>query len=116
MPFFRCTICRPGGSPVAQHVMVMIESGADSWYGTISGANLTGLAAGERYLSMVFVALPSLEVCLVRQTYRTVSVGDSGPVGQGQAVVNFASESFQADLTVDADGLVLEYPGLARRA
>jgi len=73
-------------------------------------------AAGERYLSMVFVELPSLEVCLVRQTYRTVSVGDSGPVGQGQAVVNFASESFQADLTVDADGLVLEYPGLARRA
>lgn len=66
-------------------------------------------AAVERDLPMVFVALPSLEVCLVRQNYRTVLVADP-------AVVCFASGSVEADLTVDTDGLVLEYPGLARRA
>ncbi len=60
-------------------------------------------------LSVVFVVLPSLEVCRVAQTYRTVAVGNP-------AVVSISSDSFEAELTVDADGLVLEYPGLARRA
>lgn len=60
-------------------------------------------------LSVVFVGLPSLEVCRVAQTYRTVAVGDP-------AVVSISSDSFEAELTVDSDGLVLEYPGLARRA
>lgn len=65
--------------------------------------------AAEHHLPMVFVALPSLDVVLVRQAYRTVSVGDP-------AVVNFSSESGDADLIVDPDGLVLEYPGLAKHA
>lgn len=65
-------------------------------------------AAAEHQLPMVFVDLPSLEVTLVRQVYRTVSVGEP-------AVVNFTWDAFTADLTADADGLVLEYPGLARR-
>lgn len=60
-------------------------------------------------LSVVFVGLPSLEVRRVAQTYRTVSVGNP-------AVVSISSDSFEAELTVDSDGLVLEYPGLARRA
>jgi uncharacterized protein len=82
----------------------------------------------EHVLSMVFVALPSLEVGLVRQTYRTVrtvtpasaeplsATGISASGRDGPAVVSFAGGSFQADLTVDPDGLLLEYPGLARRA
>ena len=59
-------------------------------------------------LPIAFVSLPGLEVSCVRQTYRTVVVGDT-------TVVSFASDLFEAELTVDADGLVLEYPGLARR-
>ena len=59
-------------------------------------------------LPMAFVSLPGLEVSCVRQTYRTVAVGDT-------TAVNIASDLFEAELTVDADGLVLEYPGLARR-
>ena len=59
-------------------------------------------------LPMAFVSLPGLEVSCVKQTYRTVAVGET-------TVVSFASELFEAELTVDADGLVLEYPGLARR-
>lgn len=100
--------------------------------------------AAEHVLSMVFVALPSLEVGLVRQRYHTVrtvtpasaqpltpasaepltsasaepfsATGISASGGDGPAVVSFAGDSFQADLTVDPDGLLLEYPGLARRA
>jgi hypothetical protein len=59
-------------------------------------------------LPMAFVSLPGLEVSCVQQTYRTVAVGET-------AVVSFANDLFEAELTVDADGLVLEYPGLARR-
>lgn len=60
-------------------------------------------------LPMVFVTLPDLSVTLSRQIYRTVSVnGDS-------AVVNYASDGFTADLAVDSEGFVLDYPGLARR-
>ncbi|MDQ3764320.1 MAG: putative glycolipid-binding domain-containing protein [Actinomycetota bacterium] len=64
--------------------------------------------AAKHDLPMVFVALPSLEVRRVPQTYRTVSLGEP-------AVVSINSESFEAELTVDPDGLVLEYPGVARR-
>jgi uncharacterized protein len=64
---------------------------------------------GEHNLPMVYVSLPDLSVRLVRQTYRTVSVGDA------RSVVNYAGDGFSADLEVDADGLVLDYPGLATR-
>jgi uncharacterized protein len=67
--------------------------------------------ADEQTVPMVFVALPTLEVGLVRQTYRTVSVLDADE----RATVGFSSGDFAADLTVDPDGMVLDYPGLARR-
>ena len=60
-------------------------------------------------LPMVFVTLPSLEVGLFRQVYQAVSVGDP-------AVVSFRSGTFDVQLTVDSDGLVLDYPGLGKRA
>lgn len=59
-------------------------------------------------LAVVHVGLPSLRVQLVRQTYRTVSVGE-------RAVVAFSGGGVTADLVLDAEGLVLDYPGLARR-
>lgn len=49
---------------------------------------------------MVFVSLPGLEVGCVRKTYRTVSVGET-------TVVSIASDVITAELSVDADGLVL---------
>ncbi|MGH3822669.1 MAG: putative glycolipid-binding domain-containing protein [Pseudonocardiaceae bacterium] len=66
-------------------------------------------AAAKHDLAMVFVSLPSLEVSRVPQTYRTVSLGEP-------AVVAISSDSFEVEFAVDADGLVLDYPGLARRA
>lgn len=67
--------------------------------------------AGDQELPMVFVSLPSLQVELVSQRYRTVS-----PLGPDQrAVVGFSSGDFASELVVDADGLVIDYPGLATR-
>jgi uncharacterized protein len=65
--------------------------------------------AAKHDLAVAFVSLPSLEVNRVSQTYRTVSLSEP-------AVVGLSSDSFEAELTVDVDGLVLDYPGLARRA
>ncbi len=63
----------------------------------------------EHELHIVFVTLPSLDVQLVQQTYRSVSVGEP-------AVVGLRADSFDVDITIDPDGMVLEYPGLAKRA
>ncbi|MGH7382881.1 MAG: putative glycolipid-binding domain-containing protein [Candidatus Methylomirabilales bacterium] len=65
-------------------------------------------APAQHDLPVVFVSLPGLEVGCVRQTYRTVAVGET-------TVVSVVSDLFEAELTVDADGLVLDYPGLAQR-
>lgn len=64
---------------------------------------------GTHDLPMVYVDLPDLSVTLSWQTYRTVSVHGDG------AVVNYASDGFTADLAVDTEGFVVDYPGLARR-
>jgi hypothetical protein len=64
---------------------------------------------GDHDLPVVFVSLPDLSSRLVRQNYRTVSVGDHS------SVVHYSCDAFEAELTVDVDGLVLEYPGLSRR-
>jgi len=66
--------------------------------------------AGEHDLAMVYVSLPDLSVELARQRYRS---GD--PDGSGPSVVTFSWNEFTAELTVDDEGLVVEYPGLARR-
>ncbi|MCP2258068.1 hypothetical protein LX15_001755 [Streptoalloteichus tenebrarius] len=67
------------------------------------------LAPGEHEFPVVWVSLPDLSVRLVRQTYRSVGALDDS------AVVNFASGSFTSDITVDSDGLVVDYPGVAHR-
>lgn len=65
--------------------------------------------AGEHDLPVVYVRLPDLSVRLVRQTYR------AAPMAGGPPTVSFRQDDFTANLTVDADGMVVDYPGLARR-
>jgi hypothetical protein len=64
---------------------------------------------GQSELTVVFVTLPELEVEVVTQAYRTVSTAPDG------AVVGFSWEDFSAELRLDADGLVIDYPSVARR-
>jgi hypothetical protein len=66
--------------------------------------------AGEFELPVLTVTLPDLSVRLVRQTYRTVSIDDDG------AVINYSdNEGLGADLTVDRDGMIVNFPGRANR-
>jgi hypothetical protein len=55
-------------------------------------------------ISVAWVQLPSLEVVQADQIYTR----------QSEGVVRFANETFSADLVVDDDGFVADYPGLAR--
>lgn len=66
---------------------------------------------GEQTVPMVFVSVPTLEVTVVHQRYRTISTLDA----DGRAVVEFGQDDYTVELTVDADGMVLDYPGLATR-
>ncbi|QNG53656.1 putative glycolipid-binding domain-containing protein [Pseudonocardia petroleophila] len=67
--------------------------------------------AAEHSLPMVFVTLPELEVAEVEQVYSTASVLDDS----GAACIGFRWDDFSAELTVDADGVVQHYPGVATR-
>ncbi|WP_305787772.1 putative glycolipid-binding domain-containing protein [Symbioplanes lichenis] len=54
-------------------------------------------------ISVAWVRLPSLEVIQADQIYTAL----------GDGKVRYASETFSADLTVDEDGFVRDYPGMA---
>ncbi|MFU8872205.1 putative glycolipid-binding domain-containing protein [Micromonospora sp. SL4-19] len=58
-----------------------------------------------RRITVAWVLLPSLAVVPAEQVYTSL--------GPGQ--VRFTSDTFTADLDLDADGFVVRYPGLAER-
>jgi hypothetical protein len=60
---------------------------------------------GSADIVVAWVSLPDLEVHREEQHYEHVRPG----------VVRFSSEGFTADIEVDADGLVVAYPQIARR-
>jgi hypothetical protein len=67
--------------------------------------NLLKADAGVAHrISVAWVLLPSLEVVQADQIYT--------PLGDG--LVRFSNETFSADLILDDDGFVAEYPGLAK--
>lgn len=65
----------------------------------------------RRDLLMAWVSLPDLQVLASQQVY------EAGPpvVVGGGAHVRYAAGEFEAHLEVDADGLIVNYPGLGRR-
>ncbi|WP_084467840.1 putative glycolipid-binding domain-containing protein [Actinokineospora inagensis] len=64
---------------------------------------------GEFEIPVVHVSLPDLRVRLASQTYRTVSVDERG------AVIAFSQGEFSTELTVDPEGVVVDFPGVATR-
>ena len=66
---------------------------------------------GSRDFVMAFVTIPSLRVEASPQRYEHVRATEGG------SVVSYISldGDFKADLELDADGLLVHYPRLARR-
>lgn len=61
--------------------------------------------AGEQTMPVVYVSLPDMEQRVVEQSYTTVTPGS----------VEFRWDDFSAELTLDADGVPTDYPGIATR-
>ncbi|KAJ8141009.1 hypothetical protein OY671_005815 [Metschnikowia pulcherrima] len=70
--------------------------------------------AHETHLVMAWVEVPSSRVSRSDQVYAAREPLDPA-TGQGVVRYTSATRDFTADLTVDADGLVVDYPELARR-
>jgi len=68
--------------------------------------NLLTAAPGVAHrINVAWVILPSLEVVQADQIYTLL----------GEGRIRYATETFSADLVVDDDGFVADYPGLASR-
>lgn len=65
-------------------------------------------------LPMAYIAVPQMQVRVTQQRYTCLEVTPSGARYRYESLKHGVS-SFTAELLVDQDGLVLEYPGLFRR-
>lgn len=63
----------------------------------------------RRDFVMAFVDVPSLRVRVSHQSYTHIESGDAS------STVRYSSGSFSADLKIDPDGFVLDYPRLGHR-
>lgn len=62
-------------------------------------------------ITVVYVAVPGLEVSVARQRYHCLTWGADG----GRYRFEDVASGFTAEISVDADGVVIEYPHIARR-
>ncbi|HEY7340639.1 MAG TPA: putative glycolipid-binding domain-containing protein [Ktedonobacterales bacterium] len=70
------------------------------------------LAPGEsREISVVYIAAPDLSISPFRQRYTRLDDADGGQRYRYESV----DSGFTADLPVDDDGFVVDYPGIWRR-
>lgn len=65
---------------------------------------------GQHDFVMAFIEVPGLRVVPSQQRYTHLRL-----IEGGGAVVEYRSGSFRSELTVDTDGLVVDYPQLGRR-
>ena len=68
-------------------------------------------AAAVRDLAVVYVRVPELTAERVQQRYTLIS----RDTARGDSVYRYESGTFSAELPVDADGFVVDYPGLWQR-
>jgi uncharacterized protein len=66
---------------------------------------------GPVELTTAWVSVPALSVHADRQRYSSVRPGREHPVIRYEA----SDGTFAADITVDGEGIVVDYPGIARR-
>jgi len=78
---------------------------------TLPIRRLPWLPGQQRDLAVVYVRLPELTAEPVAQRYTLLS----RDAISGDAVYRYESGTFCADLPADADGFVVDYPGLWRR-
>jgi uncharacterized protein len=93
--------------PGTLHAALDVDLGGSPMANTlpIRRLRLLDLPGVQHTIEVAWVLVPSLEVVVSSQLYRS----------EGNGVVHFTSGSFTADLQVDERGYVRHYPGLADR-
>jgi uncharacterized protein len=101
-----------GGEPVPElDGCIDVDISATPFTNTFPIRRL-GLRAGEsEELAVAYVRVPELLVGAEKQRYGCLEAGTNGGLYRFEALPS----GFTAELPVDADGLVLDYPGLFRR-
>ncbi len=104
---------RGGGEPLSElDGCIDVDISATPFTNTLPIRRL-GLEPGESEdLAVAYVRVPELLVGPERQRYGCLQARGSGGLYRFEALPS----GFTADLPVDAEGLVLDYPGLFRRA
>jgi hypothetical protein len=104
---------RRGGEPVAPlNGCIDVDISATPFTNTLSIRRL-GLKPGEsEELAVTYVRVPELLVGPEKQRYGCLEARTDGGLYRFEALPS----GFTAELPVDADGLVIDYPGLFRRA
>jgi uncharacterized protein len=104
---------RRGGEPVPElEGCIDVDISATPFTNTLPMRRL-GLEPGEsEELAIAYVRVPELLVGPERQRYGCLQARGSGGLYRFEALPS----GFTAELPVDSDGLVLDYPGLFRRA
>jgi uncharacterized protein len=64
---------------------------------------------------MAWVSVPDLAVLVSHQRYTPLEAGAPPDRPRARRVIRYESGTYHSDLTFDEDGLVIDYPGLARR-
>lgn len=78
---------------------------------TALGVRHLGLhgAEGDHEIPVVSVSLPDLAITVVRHAYRTVALDADG------ATIDLTRDGATSRVRVDADGVVVDFPGIATR-
>lgn len=105
-----------GGEPVpALDGCIDVDISATPFTNTLPIQRL-GLRPGESVdLKVVYLAVPEMRLEAARQRYTCLKRDDQGGLYRYESLDGELA-GFNAELPVDTDGLVLDYPGLFRRA
>ena len=91
-----------------------VDISATPFTNTLPIRRLTLQPGSSATLSMVYIVVPQMRAQATEQRYTCLEVTPSGGRYRYESLTNGVS-SFTAELPVDRDGLVLDYPGLFRR-
>jgi hypothetical protein len=93
---------------------VYVDISATPFTNTLPIQRLALQPGSSATLSMVYIAVPQMHVEVTEQRYTCLELASSGGQYRYESLTKGAS-SFTAELPVDRDGLVVEYPELFRR-
>ena len=103
------------GEPLPSlHGCLDVDISATPFTNTLPIRRLALQPGSRAVLRMAYIAMPEMHVDAMEQRYTCLEVTASGGRYLYESLKNGVS-SFSAELPVDRDGLVLDYPGLFRR-